>query len=139
MCDILLVEDNALFRRTLYESLATRYPDAAIEAVASGEEALQRCERLWPRIIFLDLLLPGINGLQVMEAIRSENTDVFIVVITGNDDAEYKEAAESKGADFFMSKNTLRLGEVLNLTAALIGADGAHGDITEKFRISTRT
>ena len=134
MCDILLVEDNPNFRRTLYDSLARRFPEAEIETAESGEAALEKCDGLCPRIIFLDLALPGINGLQVTEQIRSKYDDVVIAVVTGNDFPEYREAAGLKGANFFISKNTARLEEILALAGALI-REGRCGDAAGRYRI----
>jgi CheY-like chemotaxis protein len=134
MCDILLVEDNPNFRRMLYDSLATRFPKADIEAVESGEAAIEKFDCICPRIIFLDLALPGINGLQVTEQIRSKNEEVVIAVVTANDFPEYREAAGIRGADFFISKNTARLEEILALAGALIEEEPG-GKIPERYRI----
>ncbi len=139
MCDILLVEDNVTFRRMLEESLRSRYPDAEIDSVETGEKAIQHCERLSPRIVFLDLALPGVGGLQVMEELRAQSAEVVIVVVTGNDIPEYREAAQFKGADFFVSKNTARLEEMLELTGALLGEKHCDKGLSEKFRISDRS
>ena len=135
MCDILLVEDNEYFRRTLYDSLSNRFPNADIRAVKTGEEAIESCARRVPRIVLLDIGLSGINGLQAMERIRSRNTTIRIVVVTGSDAPEYREAARLRGADYFVSKNTVRLEELLALTGGLIDEKEPAEDVAGKFRM----
>jgi two-component system cell cycle response regulator DivK len=138
MCDILVVENNEHFRRTLHESLAGGFPDVRIEAVKTGEEAIAHCADHFPRLLFLDIGLPGMNGFQTMEIIRSKNSDVRIVVVTGNDAPEYREAAGLRGADYFVSKNAARLKEILALAGVLIGQWEPADDVPEKFEISSR-
>lgn len=136
MCDIMLVEDNKIFRRTLYESLAARYPQADIEAVETGEAALEKAAAKPPKMIFLDIALPGISGLEVAERLRARRDPPTVVIITGNDFPEYQEAAREKGADFFMSKNTAKLEEILSLAGILIGEEAPLRHLTEKYRLA---
>jgi len=137
MCDILVVEDNEKFRSMLFRSLTARYPAAEVRAVESGEVAVEICEEACPRVVFLDIMLPGINGLQVTEKIRSQHCDVSIAMVTGNDYPEYRKAAERKGADFFISKNTARLEEILVLAGALLEDQNPTGPESDKFRLSS--
>jgi CheY-like chemotaxis protein len=136
MCDILLVENNKHFRRTLHESLTGGFPDVVIEAVETGEEAIAHCAHHLPRLLFLDIGLPGINGFQTMEIIRSKNSDIAIVVVTGHDAPEYREAAWRRGADYFVSKNAAHLKEILTLAGVLIGQGEPGGKVPEKFKAS---
>jgi CheY-like chemotaxis protein len=139
MCDILVVEDNEQFRSMLLASLTARYPGAEVRSVETGEAAVEICAGLCPRVIFLDIMLPGINGLQVTEKIRSQHSDVWIAMVTGNDHPEYREAAERKGANFFISKNTARLEEILALAGVLLKDKNPVGADSDKFRLSSTT
>ena len=136
MCDILLVEDNKIFREVLYQSLVARYPAAKIEAVATGEAALDRTSDNPPKTVLLDIALPGISGLEVAEKMRSRNVPATIVILTGNDYPEYQEAARDRGVEFFISKNTARLDEILSLAGILIGSEPPLDHLTEKYRLS---
>ncbi|MCF8049957.1 MAG: response regulator [Desulfobacterales bacterium] len=136
MCDILLVEDNRIFRETLYESLVARYPAAKIEAVETGEAALDVTSGDPPKTVLLDISLPGISGLEVAEKMRSRNVPATIVILTGNDYPEYQEAARDRGVEFFISKNTARLDEILSLAGILIGSETPLDRLTEKYRLS---
>jgi CheY-like chemotaxis protein len=139
MCDILVVEDNEQFRSMLITRLTARYPAAEVRAVETGEAAVKICEGLCPRVIFLDIMLPGINGLEVTEKIRSQHRSVRIAMVSGNDYPEYREAAERKGADFFISKNTARLEEILTLAGVLLEDKNPDSPDSDKFRLSSTT
>lgn len=136
MCDILLVEDNKMFRETLYQSLAARYPRADIEVVESGEAALDVTLGNPAKAVLLDIALPGISGLEVAEKMRARNDPARIIILTGNDYPEYQDAARDKGVEFFMSKNTAQLGEILFLAGILIGFEEPLDDLTQKYRLS---
>ena len=136
MCDILLVEDNKIFRETLYESLAAKFPGADIQAVDTGEAALEVTSGNPPKTVLLAIALPGISGLEVAEKMRLRNDPARIVILTGNDYPEYQEAARKKGVDFFISKNTARLEEIISLAGMLIGSETALNHLSDKYRLT---
>ena len=61
----LIVEDNASFRQYFKENLQIRFPSMVIEEVGDGNEVLPKVEVLSPALIFMDIRLPGENGLQL--------------------------------------------------------------------------
>jgi CheY-like chemotaxis protein len=93
MIRILLVEDNAVFRESLKQSISSHFPKVVIEEAASGEDALQKVNGNPPHLISMDLRLPGINGLQTTRPIKSAFPNIRIVMLTGYDIPEYREAA----------------------------------------------
>ena len=103
---ILIVEDNAFFLQFLKETLNARLPSIDILEARSGEEALQRIETLSPDAIFMDLRLPGANGLDVTRKIKAQYPDIIVVILTNYDLPEYREAATQSGADHFLSKDS---------------------------------
>jgi CheY-like chemotaxis protein len=103
---ILIVEDNAFFLQFLKETLHARLPSIDILEARSGEEALQRIETLLPDAIFMDLRLPGANGLDVTRRIKAQYPDTIVVILTNYDLPEYREAATQSGADHFLSKDS---------------------------------
>ena len=103
---ILLVEDNAFFLQFLKETLRFRLPSADIQEAANGEEALQEITRLPPDAIFMDLRLPGANGLELTRKIKAQYPDIVVVILTNYDLPEYREAAYQSGADHFLLKES---------------------------------
>jgi CheY-like chemotaxis protein len=78
---ILVVEDELADRERLVSTLA--HAGYAVEAVSTGAEAVERCEAHEYDAITLDLLLPDMNGLEVLQRIRDgRNGKVPIIVVT---------------------------------------------------------
>jgi DNA-binding NarL/FixJ family response regulator len=59
-----------------------------------------------PDTIFMDLRLPGANGLELTQKIKAQSPDTVVVIITNYDLPEYREAAFQSGADHFLSKDS---------------------------------
>ena len=98
---ILVCDDDPSLRELVRAVLGPRY--RFIEA-ADGTEALVAARELSPDLIVLDVMLPGISGIEVLETIRSDEQlkDMLVVVITAWSHAELE--ARVAGADRFVSK-----------------------------------
>jgi DNA-binding NarL/FixJ family response regulator len=103
---ILIVDDNAFFLQFLKETLHSRFPSIDILEAANGEEALQKIKTLPPDAIFMDLRLPGENGLELTKKIKAQYPDIIVVILSNYDLPEYREAAYQCGADHFLSKDS---------------------------------
>lgn len=103
---ILIVEDNVFFLQFLKETLHARLPSTDILEAGNGEEALQKIKTLPPDAIFMDLRLPGANGLDVTRKIKAQYPDIVVVILTNYDLPEYRQAATQSGADHFLSKDS---------------------------------
>jgi len=103
---ISIVEDNPFFLQFLKETLHARFPPTDIVEAANGEEALQKIRTLPPDAIFMDLRLPGANGLELTRKIKAQYPNIIIVILTNYDLPEYREAAVQSGADHFLSKDS---------------------------------
>ncbi len=114
MCFVLLVEDNSTFRKSLREMLVLRFPGIEIGEASDGEEALQELENTNPDLIFMDIRLPGRNGLEVTRIIKEANSEVEVVILTSYDIPEYREAAFRSGASHFFTKGNAGSDEIAN-------------------------
>ena len=65
MVRVLIAEDNRVFREAFRTSLHERLPSLVIEEAGSGEEALQKIKGMPPDLIFTDMRLAGMNGLEL--------------------------------------------------------------------------
>jgi DNA-binding NarL/FixJ family response regulator len=115
----LIVEDNASFRQYFKENLQIRFPSMVIEEVGDGNEVLPKVEVLSPALIFMDIRLPGENGLQLTKKIKKNHSDIKIVILTSYDLPEYREAAFQYGANSFMTKDSLDWGEIDTLIRSI--------------------
>jgi DNA-binding NarL/FixJ family response regulator len=124
----LLVEDNVTFRGSLKETLHSRFPTMNITEAGDGEEALQKIKASVPDLIFMDIKLPGENGLSLTRKIKIEYPDVIIVILTSYDLPEYREAAFQYHANYFITKASLSTEIVEVVQSALSGLDRARGE-----------
>jgi DNA-binding NtrC family response regulator len=79
---ILLVDDDAPFRQVMSGELARL--GFEITAVGTGEEAVRKAVKLEPDVVLLDLRLPDLSGLQVLERIRESNPGSEVIMLTGH-------------------------------------------------------
>jgi len=116
----LIVEDNPSFRGSLKEMLVTRFPQITVYEVGSGEEALETMARLRPDLMFVDIRLPGQNGLELTRQVRKDDTRVIIVVLTNYDLPEFREAAFRYGVNYFFSKSGSSMEEIVAAVEAIL-------------------
>jgi len=98
---VLVVDDEPAMRRALAVNLEARGYD--VDLAASGEEALTLAARHHPDVVVLDLGLPGVDGLQVIEGLRGWS-HVPIVVLSAREAESAKVAALDLGADDYVTK-----------------------------------
>jgi len=84
---ILIVEDDETVRQYLRRTLERECEDWIITEVADGQTALEHCITAMPDVIVLDLMIPGIDGLQFIEALRAipDGCSTPIIVVTAQD------------------------------------------------------
>lgn len=80
---VLIVDDEQDFARTLAERLVLRNLEAT--AVTSGEEALAAVQTKVPDVVVLDLKMPDMSGLEVLDRLRVLSPSVAVIMLTGHD------------------------------------------------------
>ena len=100
---VLVVDDSNLYRKVLSDLLKDNFD---VVLAVDGEDAVDKFLTVSPQIILLDLEMPRMNGLDVIDYIRNRanDSDVFILVLTGEDDPEIKVKALNLGANDFLTK-----------------------------------
>jgi DNA-binding NarL/FixJ family response regulator len=117
----LIVEDNHLFRHTILDILAAQFPSMVLEEAADGKTALERIDEALPDLIFMDIKLPGENGLHLTEHIKKRHPEVVVVMLTSYDWPEYREAAYKFGANHFIMKGSSTNKEIVELIESILG------------------
>lgn len=79
---VLIVDDHAVVRQGLRTFLTPEVGFDVVGEAADGHEAIEQARALRPDIVLMDLLLPGMSGIDATAAIRSELPDVEVVVLT---------------------------------------------------------
>ncbi|MFZ0929384.1 MAG: response regulator transcription factor [Syntrophobacteraceae bacterium] len=124
MCFVLLVEDSSTFRKSLKEMLTLRFPGIEIGEASDCDEALQKLEETNPDLIFVDIGLPGRNGLELTKIIKEADSGAEVVILTSNDIPEYRTAALSNGASHFFTKGNAGSDEIANLVRSVFRQRG---------------
>jgi DNA-binding NarL/FixJ family response regulator len=104
---ILIVDDNAQFRVLLRDLVAAESDLQVVGEAADGAEAIHLALELRPDIMLLDLVMPQINGLEVLKRIKAERPEIKVIIVTMHTEEAYRQAAEASGADAFLLKKTL--------------------------------
>jgi len=93
---VLVVDDEKLLRDALMRYLGGR--TAEVASASSGREALEMVTQHEYDLIFLDLLMPGINGLETMRRLRDLTPGVPVVLMTGKPESNIREQVMQRGA-----------------------------------------
>lgn len=101
---MLIVDDNGDLRKIL--RITFGYGKYKVFEADNGEQALEIAARELPEIILLDIMMPGIDGVEVCRRIKS-NPDLhssFVIMLTALGQQKDRESALGAGADFYMTK-----------------------------------
>lgn len=99
---ILVVDDDPRIRTVVRRGLA--YEGYRVVEAASGEEGLEKVREHLPDLVILDLMMPGIDGLEVTRRLRSAGDDVAILMLTARDEVKDRVEGLETGADDYLVK-----------------------------------
>ena len=99
---VLLVDDEEKFLEVLSQRLGTRGVDAA--TATSGEEALIKIKNRSFDVIILDVMMPGLGGIETLKRIKNENPQLQIIMLTGKGTVDKAVEAMKEGAIEFIEK-----------------------------------
>ena len=117
---ILVVEDNNPYRQLLKETLHSGFPNTEIVEAGDGEEALQKVKTFLPHLVFMDIRLPGESGLEITRKIKTQYTNIAVIILTSYDLPEYREAANQYQANHFLSKCTTTKEDILRMVRSML-------------------
>jgi DNA-binding response OmpR family regulator len=111
---ILLVEDDAALAKVYRTRLEMEGFD--VHHVDNGEDALPSAIKFRPDIIVLDVMMPKINGFDVLDLIRTtpETMSTRVIMLTALSQAKDKERAERLGADDYLVKSQVVISDVVS-------------------------
>ena len=101
---VLLVDDHALFRAGL-ATLLKAWGLQVVSQAGNGEEAIAKAREFHPDLIFMDINMPSLNGLEATRVIKTESPDTKIVILTVSDDEQDLFEAIKSGAEGYLLKN----------------------------------
>jgi len=131
---VLVVEDDPTISEVVVRYLERE--GLVVEAVADGRDALDAAARVWPDLVVLDLMLPGIDGIEVCRRLRA-HAPIPVIMLTARGDEEDRVMGLELGADDYVVKPfsprelTARVRAVLRRAVASGVPDGLGVEILE--------
>ena len=125
---ILIVDDNDLMR-TLLRGMLRNEEYQVVGEARNGLQAVEAVQRLTPDIVCLDVMIPEMDGLEALQAIKQARPETVVVMITGNPSVENVQESIQGGAASFIVKpfNTAKVLDTLSKvwSAATASRDGS--------------
>ena len=135
MATVLVVDDSAVDRR-LVGGLLAKADDLQVEFAADGKEALAKMETVQPALIVTDLVMPEINGLDLVSAVVELYPHVPVILMTGKGSEEIAVQALQAGAASYVPKSALQqyLLQTVHDVLAMMRDKRTHQQLMESLR-----
>jgi len=120
MTKVLLIEDDPLIYR-LYQKLFS-LEGFEIELAENGELGLKKLQTFHPDILLMDIMMPTMNGIEMLTQVKSDpaTKDIPVIVLTNIADMNITQMALSKGAVLCIIKSQTEPAEVINSVKATL-------------------
>lgn len=124
---ILIVENDIRLRRRIKGILERQLPFVTVAEASDAAETFKQIKQHRPQFILMDIRLEKESGLQLTQKIKIEYPNTIVAINSNYDTPEYQAEANSVGADFFLSKKTNTIQDILTLVRKI------HSDGVEAF------
>ncbi|KPC97217.1 Transcriptional regulatory protein DegU [Geobacillus sp. BCO2] len=102
---VAIVDDEALERKALCKMINNHLPDIEVVAEgANGREAIDIAKQYCPDVMLIDIKMPGLDGLQAIEAIRQDGLDLEFIIVSAFDLFDYAKQAMRFGVKEYILK-----------------------------------
>ena len=102
---VLLVDDQPAVRQGLRLRMAAETDITVVGEAGDGATALNLAQSLAPDVIIMDVMMPGIDGIEATRSIRTAVPDSSVIVLSLHDDAKTRDRANDAGATAFVAKH----------------------------------
>ena len=103
---IVLADDHRIVRQGLHALLAAEADFKVVGEAGDGREALEQVKSLAPDVLVLDLMMPGLNGLEVARQLHKHTPKVGVVVLSMHDDEGFVLEALANGVSAYVLKDS---------------------------------
>lgn len=132
MIKVLLVDDHAIMRDGLKEILASVEGFELVGEAANGNDALAELSRKQADMIVMDMSMPGISGISLIEQIRSRYPALSVLVLTMLDDPQIALRALKSGANGYITKDRPAVELIAALRKVASGGRYVDASLTER-------
>ena len=126
MYRLLIADDEQIVLDSIRFIVEKNFTDVVVAGTArSGREAIEKAENLKPDIIFMDIMMPGINGIEAIKEIRSRLGNVLIVILSAYDQFDFaKDAVKLEVMEYLLKPvNQGKIVETIKKTVEAINRD----------------
>lgn len=102
---ILIVDDSNLLRDRIREAIFEIDNTGIVDEATNGIEALKMIHEKKPDFIVLDIRMPKMSGISVLEKMKEQNIKTTVCIFTNHPSEQYMQACIKRGADNFLDKN----------------------------------
>ena len=113
---VLIVDDSAIVRERLKAMLTEIKELEKISQAKDSREAIRCFKKLNPEVVILDIRIPGVSGIDLLQKMKKSNQPPLVIVLTNYPYPQYRRKCIEAGADFFFDKSNEfnKVIEVLN-------------------------
>ena len=104
--EVIIADDHSMVREGLKQLLELDGDRVVIGEASDGVECLDLLEKKLPQALLLDINMPNMNGLEVLEKIKEKNLDTKVIILTVHNEVEYLLKAVEIGIDGYMLKDS---------------------------------
>ena len=121
MAKILFVDDTEFFQKVFSDEL--RKAGFEVEVANDGEEALQKVRIFKPQLVFMDIVMPKLGGIEALVKIKAdpELKNIPVIMLTGTSAAEKGEVALWRGASGYLVKTTIGPQDIIKKAQEILG------------------
>lgn len=121
---ILIVDDEEILRRIYSDRL--NFEGFVVDSAADGEEAINKMRTFQPNLVLLDILMPKLNGIQVLQAMSQDATlkTIPVIVLSNVANDENIKQALALGAKDYLLKTNFSPNEIIAKITAQVGDGG---------------
>jgi DNA-binding NarL/FixJ family response regulator len=116
---IIIIEDNIKLRKQMKRILISKLSCLSVAEASNGKEAFLEIRDKRPHLAIIDIQLAGENGLNLTKMIKLKYPFIPVVINTNNDSPEYRSEAALVGADYFLSKKSNTINELVTLIESI--------------------
>ncbi|HEX9824794.1 MAG TPA: response regulator transcription factor [Actinomycetota bacterium] len=130
---VLIVDDHPVTRDGLKAALGMAEDIEVVGEATSGDEAVDRADELTPDVIFMDVRMPGMNGIEATKAIRKAHPDIKVILFTVDESRASISEAIQAGVSGYLLKD-VGADELINAARlAIEGKAVIHPALTQTF------
>ena len=130
------MDDHPVVRQGIVSFLEVQGELEVKGAVSNGEEAIKAVEELQPDVVLMDLIMPGMDGIEAIRYIKSSRPNTRIIVITSFAQDNKVFPAIKAGADGYLLKDILPTDLVSAIKSVYAGKPVLHPDVAQKLMVT---